>query len=1091
MALDYERIRKDKEEEYGTKVGNYGRLLANLYSDRAHFILELLQNAEDALKNRGAEWSGPRAVSFHLTKGMLRVSHFGRPFDEADVRGICEIGESVKVEDLTAIGRFGIGFKSVYAITERPEIHSGPEDFAIENFVLPEAVRYIDREHEETVFIFPLKSNGESAYGDIAEGLIRLGASSLLFLRQIEEVRWHIDDGRNGHYLRESKPVDEDVRRVTVIGQVSGEIEVNTEWLIFSRQVTDDKGSPAGHVEIAFFIDPQHQRIQPVRDSRLVVFFPTALEAHLGFLVQGPYQTTPSRDNVPPRAPWNKHLIHETAILLPEALRWLRDRGDLTIDVLQCLPLNPQRFTPRTDPSLHFLHSAGIPATRNGNMFAPLFNVTKEVLSSEPLLPRLGGGYTPAKNALLGRTEAIRQLFSVEQLRILYDNDHDMAWLSGDITQDRTPYLRDYLIGELDVAEVDPESIIRRLNRTFLEGQSDDWVLNLYEFLNGQPAIVRMLTGQTHRFYAVAVPLIRLEDGSHILPSVNGQPRAYLPTEDKTDFPTVHPTVCTSSEALAFLRALGLREPDLVDDVIQHLLTKYQEKEIRVADAEYEADMARILRAFATDSTSQKQKLIEELQRSMFVRAIDAGTNKKWWVTPAGAYRTNSGLQELFSNIEGVRMVDNSYESIRSRRFQELLEECGTTHHLKPVTYRPNFNWLQLRDMRRAAGNEDSTRDIELQDWTVKDLDKLLAALPELDEGVRSRRAELLWEALMELESQCGTGAFSGKYTWQYHRYKSTTFSAAFVRTLNETKWVPNKDGELELTRLVPFESLGWRESSFLQSKIRFEVPVVQELAREAGIEPEAIDLLKKHKITPEKLREWIGERKEDKSEPMKDAPKSTVEGEKSFEEKLSEVQTPVPSNAPPNFVDFPERGPATRKSAKEDLDRATKLGQMEPHVPRVVKQSELGPEGKALAEEFKDMIHGEYGRRCQICSKTFWMPSHEPQTFVVHVVPPSKDHRANYFGDLIGLCGWHYALVRYGEWTFVDPETHDPERMKNILPKVLKEFDDETGSPYFAVPIRFWNVYQGGWSADPGPVEETVCYSEPHWDYLCELLRE
>ena len=68
MALDYRKIREDKEQEYGTKVGNYGRLLADLYSDRTHFIFELLQNAEDALRDRGPEWQGPRAVSFNLTK---------------------------------------------------------------------------------------------------------------------------------------------------------------------------------------------------------------------------------------------------------------------------------------------------------------------------------------------------------------------------------------------------------------------------------------------------------------------------------------------------------------------------------------------------------------------------------------------------------------------------------------------------------------------------------------------------------------------------------------------------------------------------------------------------------------------------------------------------------------------------------------------------------------------------------------------------------------------------------------------------------------------------------------------------------------
>ena len=1089
MALDYTKIREDKRKEYGTKVGNYGRIIADLYSDRAHFILELLQNAEDALKDREPEWQGSRAVSFHLTKDLLRVSHFGRPFDEVDVRGICEIGESAKAEDLTAIGRFGIGFKSVYAITDRPEIHSGPEDFAIENYVLPEAAPYIERNPEETVFLFPLKSNGESPYGDIAEGLERLGTSSLLFLRQIEEISWEIEGVRSGSYLRESRSIDQSIRRVTVIGQVFGKKESSEEWLVFSHQLTDDQGTAQGHAEIAYFMEPERERIEKVHQSPLVVFFPTAVETHLGFLMQGPYRTTPGRDNIPSYDPWNKRLIAETAVLLPKTLRWLRDKNYLTIDALRCLPLDSQRFGPRIDQYSFLGSTSNISSKRNTNMFTPLFNATKKALSTESLLPRSGGGYVSAKNALLGRTEAIRQLFSAEQLPILYGKDHEMAWLSGDITQDRTPDIRNYLMGELDVDEVDPESMIRRLSRTFLEGQGNDWILSLYEFLNEQPGIVRMLTGQSYRSYGMAVPLIRLEDGSHIGPNVNGQPEAFLPTEDKTGFPTVHPAVCTSSGALDFLRSLGLREPDLVDDVIQHLLPKYQEKGTNVVDAEYEVDMARILRAFATDSTTQRQKLVQELQRSMFVRVIDAGTNEKWRVTPAGAYWTTDGLQDLFSNVEGVRIVDDSYKSIWSKQYRELLEVCGTTHHLKPIECRPNFTRLQLRDMRRAAGNEASSRDIELQDWTVKDLDKLLAVLPELDQNARSKRAELLWEALMELEAQCGTGAFSGKYTWQYHTYKSTTFDATFVRTLNETKWVPNEDGELELPRLVSFESLGWKESSFLQSKIRFKVPVVQELAHQAGIEPETIDLLREHKITPEKLREWIGDGEGDKPAPSKNLPKSIVGPEKTFEEKLSDVQTRVPSSAPPSFEGFPQSGPATKKSAKGDLDQATRVGRTEPHVPTAVTRSELGPKGKALADEFKAMVHGDYGKRCQICSRTFWMPSQEPQTYVVHVVPPSKDHRTNYFGDLMGLCGWHFALVRYGEWTFVDPETDNVDHMKNIVPKVLKEIDDETGSSYFAVPIRFWNVYEG-WSADPKPVKEIVRYSEPHWEYLCRLLK-
>src|SRR5262249_28458761 len=145
MASDYTAIRTENERKYGTDIGRIGpMLLAQRYADRTHFIFELLQNAEDALARRRHGWRGSRAVTFTLEKDVLRVSHYGEPFNERDVRGICGIAESTK--GFTAIGRFGIGFKSVYAFTKRPQIHSGVEDFAIENFVWPVAVRPVKRE---------------------------------------------------------------------------------------------------------------------------------------------------------------------------------------------------------------------------------------------------------------------------------------------------------------------------------------------------------------------------------------------------------------------------------------------------------------------------------------------------------------------------------------------------------------------------------------------------------------------------------------------------------------------------------------------------------------------------------------------------------------------------------------------------------------------------------------------------------------------------------------------------------------------------------------------------------------------------------
>ena len=237
MVLDYAEIHRENLQRYGTDIGRIGKMLfADTYADRTHFIFELLQNAEDAIARRGAEWDGERAVSFHLTEKELRVGHFGDPFNEADIRGICNIAESTKTGSFTEIGRFGIGFKSVYAFTDRPEVHSGSEDFAIEKFVWPVAVPSIDRNRDETVVLLPFKSSDGSGHDEIATGLERLGASSLLFLHQIEEIRWSVERGKSGHYLREQKSIGENVRRVTVIGQVCDEGEFYEEWLdIFAR----------------------------------------------------------------------------------------------------------------------------------------------------------------------------------------------------------------------------------------------------------------------------------------------------------------------------------------------------------------------------------------------------------------------------------------------------------------------------------------------------------------------------------------------------------------------------------------------------------------------------------------------------------------------------------------------------------------------------------------------------------------------------------------------------------------------------------------------------------------------------------------
>jgi hypothetical protein len=683
MALNYTAIREENEKRYGTDIGRIGRmLLADRYDDRTHFIFELLQNAEDALSRRKG-WQGSRTVTFTLAPAKLRVAHYGQPFDERDVRGICGIAESTK--DQTEIGRFGIGFKSVYAFTDRPEVHSGEENFVIESFVWPLTALPVKRKLEETVFVLPLGDSDATAHSEIAQGLQRISPRTLLFLRQIEKIRWSIDGGPSGLYLRSAERIGDNVLRVTLLGEAEGKARVDETWLVFSREEKTEEGKAVGRIEVAFFIsqDQVSRRwsIHALTDSPLVVFFPTVLPTYLGFWVQGPYCTTPSRDNVPRSDPWNQHLVQGTATLLVEALHWLRKHDLLDTAALRCLPLDAARFG-------------------EGSMFAPLFKATRDALSSGPLLPRFGGGHVSARESMLARTQELRELFSPHQIGTLFDAGGELAWLSSDITQDRTPELRQYLIHELDIAEVTPEMILSKLDKRFLEAQPDEWIRRLYEFLNSQPALRRRVDD---------LPLIRLDDRTHVVARSNGQPQAFLPGEVETGFPTVHPTVCATEEARKFLQSLGLTEPDPVDDVIRNVLPKYRRDKVQVISADYAADIRRILRAFGTDSKTQRDKLLSALRETAFVMAVDAGNGSKWKSKPGNLYIATERLKELFAGVAGVFLVDDAYSCLRGEDARELLETCGATRSLQPLAVESTFTWQELREMRIAANCENKT----------------------------------------------------------------------------------------------------------------------------------------------------------------------------------------------------------------------------------------------------------------------------------------------------------------------------------------------------------------------------------------------
>jgi hypothetical protein len=122
-----DRIRRDIEESRGSRLWSDSINMLNtvsesIFSLSAHFILELLQNAEDAGPKNGR----PKGkIEFTISQTRIKITHNGIPFSDKNVDAICGV-RSTKHPSEGTLGFLGIGFKSVFKITDCPQIHSGP-----------------------------------------------------------------------------------------------------------------------------------------------------------------------------------------------------------------------------------------------------------------------------------------------------------------------------------------------------------------------------------------------------------------------------------------------------------------------------------------------------------------------------------------------------------------------------------------------------------------------------------------------------------------------------------------------------------------------------------------------------------------------------------------------------------------------------------------------------------------------------------------------------------------------------------------------------------------------------------------------------
>lgn len=294
------------------------------YSDQAHFIYELLQNADDACATN---------ARFILEQNRLIFAHNGNrhftvsnPLNEdndtangtlGDINAITSIANSNKTE--ASIGKFGVGFKAVFQYTSTPQIYDPNFCFQIERFIVPKLIDhdFPERRKDETLFIFPFDHPDRSAadaYKDISIKLKNL-SYPLLFLSSLNNIEFDIDStiGLYGKKVTKEHNFGDIAARQISLTQNNGDDFFEQNLWLFSR-----KDIKKHAYSVGYFLD-ENGHLLSLKEPAFC-FFPTKEVTGLNFIIHAPFLLTDSREGIRAGVPHNDNMLKLLSKLAADAL---------------------------------------------------------------------------------------------------------------------------------------------------------------------------------------------------------------------------------------------------------------------------------------------------------------------------------------------------------------------------------------------------------------------------------------------------------------------------------------------------------------------------------------------------------------------------------------------------------------------------------------------------------------------------------------------------------------------------------------------------------------------------------------------------
>ena len=763
-------------------------IFEDFYPDEAHFIYELLQNAEDA---------GATEVIFELDRNGCAFVHNGsRHFDEEDIKAITGIFSSSKKNNPDKIGKFGVGFKSVFVYTETPVVHSVNFSFRISELVLPEEIPPKKKLGKKTRFELPFNSQKKSAidaYAEIKFGLDSLHEMTLLFLNNIKTISWKIgedkekkvsrlehteyhvelirsdkgtEDSKSAHYLRFKRPVAELAKQYVSIA-------FQLEFLPTLPEKLFNRKAP---LENQF-------RITPAIPGKVSVYFPAEKETSgLRFHLHAPFVPELSRASIkdtPANLPLYRQLAELAAGLLPK----IRDLGLLKRELLAVLP-NPQDTIP---PRYEHIRASIIAA-----------------MNEEPLTPTHSGTHAPAKR-LLQTNANFKDLFTAEDIKLIISPGRHDDWAIGasqkNNNQDRFLSglaIDDYGVYELnDLLSDGMEKWGHTSNEAFenwLKIKPEKWHQQLYALLYREAdcyfEIMRnyFLVRCAHGLYA--------KSGCCFFPADGKDYGDELTLVEESTYTSGNSKI-QKEDSIHFLASIGVREASEAVYVECVLKQRYSKEKLRPDDKDLERFVA----------------LVEDIPSaaSLFADYYIFQIRDGKWCKPSGIFLdkpfADTGLSAWYAKVSGRHALHEKYMnfSIKPDRLARFAEAVGAQAklYIKKTSCLNNPDACNL--YHSAPGTRTSYEHDE--DYQIEGLKSVLNN-PTLDVS------KLIWRTLINTDIKWSKACYR-----RNSNYSLKTSPSWLAHTLKGIKWVPQGNepefvkpinaSDTELPDGFPFD-VGW-----------------------------------------------------------------------------------------------------------------------------------------------------------------------------------------------------------------------------------------------------------------------------------------